>query len=349
MGQSATGHFQAYQKERYGWLNYGGSPAIQTVTASGTYFISAYEGGTSPSAIKILKSSSSTEKIYYYIEARTPTGFDGPYAGVDVHTGSSTNANSAYEVDLDPTTPSFDSLLDPGQTFSDAAAGLTVSTVSVDGSGAWISVTYAGTPCTTSTPGVTLSPGSSVTTPGTTASYTMTVKNNDASGCGSSNFGIGLNVPSGWNWTAAQPTVSINPGSTAGTTVYVTPPVAASGSATVTALADRTGSTGPDGSSTATLTVTNGLSVTLTTIGGSSYQLSATVAAGSTGLAGLNVTFTITDSKGSVSTLSAVTNTIGVAVVKGKLKGKDPRGTYYVSVSATSGNLTGSASGTFVY
>ncbi len=32
MGQSGTGHLNAFQKERLGWLNYGSSPAIQRVT-----------------------------------------------------------------------------------------------------------------------------------------------------------------------------------------------------------------------------------------------------------------------------------------------------------------------------
>ena len=42
MGGSSY-HFNAFQKERLGWLNYGASPPITPVTASGTYSIDGYE------------------------------------------------------------------------------------------------------------------------------------------------------------------------------------------------------------------------------------------------------------------------------------------------------------------
>ncbi len=139
MGGTATGEFHAYQKERLGWLNYGSSPTIQTVGGSGTYWIANLEGGGSPSALKVLKSKTSSDQTYYYIEARAQVSYDAPYApGVMLHTGNSANGNSAYEVDLDPDSSGFDSLLDAGQTFTDAAAGFTVTTVSADAAGAWV-------------------------------------------------------------------------------------------------------------------------------------------------------------------------------------------------------------------
>ncbi|WP_372836219.1 M12 family metallopeptidase, partial [Pontibacterium sp.] len=42
MGQMVPGHYNAYQKERLGWLGYGSSPAITTVDAAGTYTIAPY-------------------------------------------------------------------------------------------------------------------------------------------------------------------------------------------------------------------------------------------------------------------------------------------------------------------
>jgi len=41
--QSASAEYNAFQKERLGWLNYGASPSIQTVTTTGTYTINPYE------------------------------------------------------------------------------------------------------------------------------------------------------------------------------------------------------------------------------------------------------------------------------------------------------------------
>ena len=350
MGQSGTGHFHAYQKERLGWLNYGSSPAIQQVTSSGTYWIGNYETGAAPSALKVLKvAASSSDQTFYYIEARAQNDFDAPYApGVILHTGNSSNGNSAYEVDVDPDSSTFDSLLDPGQTFTDAAAGFSVTTISSDASGAWVSITYAGTPCSTGTPTVTLSPGSTITTPGAAANYTMTVKNNDGASCGSAGFGIDMAVPSGWTWSAAQPSISVAPGSTINTSVSVTPPVGASGSSSVNAMAART-SAGPSGSGAATLTVASGVTLSLNISGGSQPSMTATVTAGSAPVAGAVVRFTITDPKGAVTSLSGTTNSSGIVTVKDRLKGKDPHGTYSVRATVTSGSLSGSASGTFVY
>src|ERR1051325_2722263 len=63
---SITGHFSAYQKERIGWLNYGTSPTIQSVSGPGQYAIEPYEQpwGGLPKAIKILKSSGGGSNTY---------------------------------------------------------------------------------------------------------------------------------------------------------------------------------------------------------------------------------------------------------------------------------------------
>jgi Gametolysin peptidase M11 len=75
MGAAFSGDFNAFQKERLGWLNSGVSPPITTVTSSGTYDIGPYEAqDTTAKALKILQSSSSGS--YYYVEFRQPLGFD---------------------------------------------------------------------------------------------------------------------------------------------------------------------------------------------------------------------------------------------------------------------------------
>ena len=244
-------------------------------------------------------------------------------------------------------TATFDPQLDPGQSFTDSVAGLTVTTVSVDNSGAWVSIAYAGQACTTSTPTVTLSPGSAVTQPSVATSYTMTVKNNDVAGCASAGFSIGLEIPTGWGWSVAQPELTVAPGATAGTTVHVTPPAGSSGTTTVRATAARTES-GPSGSATATLVVADSLSIVLRATGGSQYQVTVTVKVGGSPAAGAKVSFMIVDPR-QKGHLSGVTGSNGIATIKGRLKPRDPRGTYTVSVSVSSGDLTGSALGSFVY
>jgi M6 family metalloprotease-like protein len=77
--QTPSPHYNAFQKERLGWLNYGASPSITTVQASGTYTLNTYElGGPGPNALKILKSTDPTTgaKTWYYVEARKAIGLD---------------------------------------------------------------------------------------------------------------------------------------------------------------------------------------------------------------------------------------------------------------------------------
>ena len=156
MGKSGlVAHTNAFQKSRLGWLNYGASPDIATVSQSGTYWIDAYApAGTAPKALKVLKSvDAAGTRTWYYLEARVKYGFDGGIVpGVVVHTGSDAVGNSSYQIDLDPDTSTFDSMLDPAQTFTDAPAGVSVKTVWADATGAMVDVTYAGAPCTTGTP-----------------------------------------------------------------------------------------------------------------------------------------------------------------------------------------------------
>jgi len=75
-------HFNAFQKERLGWLNYGTSPVITTATTSGTYSIQPFETAASGAkAIKIFQSVDSTTGMntYFYLEARKGVGLYDSY------------------------------------------------------------------------------------------------------------------------------------------------------------------------------------------------------------------------------------------------------------------------------
>ena len=49
MGYSSY-HFNAYSKERLGWLNFGASPPLTTVSSNGTYSISPMRRREAPKA-----------------------------------------------------------------------------------------------------------------------------------------------------------------------------------------------------------------------------------------------------------------------------------------------------------
>jgi hypothetical protein len=214
---STSADYNAYQKERLGWLNYGNSPAIQTVQSSGSYTITPYElAGSGPTALKILKSTDPTTgaNTWYYLEARQAIGFDSYLSddiysaqhqnettGVLVHIGTDNNANSSDLLDMTPATPIsgawWDMSLAAGQTYTDSSAGFTVSVSSVSGTGAIVQITTNGSsapsgPLTTTvtTNGFSYLPGQTVemtvtvlsgTSPAAGVSVTGTIKNPNGS------------------------------------------------------------------------------------------------------------------------------------------------------------------------
>lgn len=188
--QTASPHYNSFQKERLGWLNYGTSPSITTVIASGTYVINAYElGGAGPNALKILKSIDPTTgaKTWYYAEARQAIGFDAFLTdgtcltcgsqnetnGVLFHIGTDGNGNSGDLLDMTPATPTYYGWFDPslavGQSFSDPGAGVTLTIEWVTSSQAAVNVQFSGG-LTIATDQASYSPGQTVSTTAT-ASY----------------------------------------------------------------------------------------------------------------------------------------------------------------------------------
>jgi M6 family metalloprotease-like protein len=185
--QTASPDYNSFQKERLGWLNYGMSPAITTVTASGTYLINAYElASLGPNALKILKSTDPTTgaKTWYYMEARQAVGFDAFLTdgtcltcyvqnetnGVLFHIGTDDNGNSGDLLDMTPATPTYYGWFDPslmvGQSFQDPAVGVTITTDWVTSTQAAVNVKFSG--------GVTIATGQQSYLPGQTATTTAT-------------------------------------------------------------------------------------------------------------------------------------------------------------------------------
>jgi hypothetical protein len=348
MGNPTSGHLTAFQKERLGWLNYGASPPIQTVGAGGTYWVDAMSapgGGTK--ALKILKSvDGSGRRTYFYVEARTDSGFDsGVTPGVLVHTGSEATPNSSLQFDLDRVSSSFDSILDAGQTLTDPASGVSITTTSFSASGASLNVSYTPAACAAAAPTVSLSGGASWAVPGASVNYTVSVRNNDGATCGAATFNLVPQAPGGWSALFNPGSLSLMPGSTASATLTLISTADASGSYSFQASASRPG---PSGSVNGNAQIASALSVTLAFNSvGNGQQASVSVRANGNPVAGAAVTFTLTDPLGRPSNVNATTNGSGVASQNYKFKGNDPRGLYRVSVAVTASGLSGSANGSF--
>jgi len=201
MGSPQVGHYNAFQKERLGWLNYAASPPITTAITSGTYAIETFESlGTGAKALKVLKSTDPTtgQRTWYYVESRQAIGFDAfltnPIIGVEnvttgllIHTGSESSGNSAFLLDMTPSTPLYYLWYDPalasGQTFTDPDSGLTITAAWVNATGAGVTIKL-GSSGTTSTPTVFVSTNQSNYTRGQTAYINVIVKSSGGSAVG---------------------------------------------------------------------------------------------------------------------------------------------------------------------
>lgn len=239
MGTPNAGHFNAFQKERLGWLNYASSPPIATLEADGDYWLDPYAAGAgvNPKALKILKSVNATtgKKTWYYVEYRQAIGFDSFLStnsnvlnGVVVRTGSESSGNTSYLLDMTPATSSWnDPALVVGQTFHDPDAGVTITPTWANGSTAIVNVSLGPLACLPTNPTVALSPQSQWAPAGSPVTYTATVTNRDNIACSASSFSLQAAVPSGWSGSFASPVLTLDPGASASTALTITSPAAA--------------------------------------------------------------------------------------------------------------------------
>jgi hypothetical protein len=205
MGNMYAGHYNAFQKERLGWLNAGASPPITTVLTDGTYTLDTYElPGSGPKALKILKSTDPTtgQRTWYYVEARQAVGFDEFLAdrpnvlnGVLISTGSESSGDTSDLLDMTPGSGStiitdwLDPVLVVGQSFDDPDTGVSLTTEWVTATQAAVTV-HVGT-VQTAQPTVTVSTDQSSYTRSQTATITATVT---ANGSPIANAAVGFRI-----------------------------------------------------------------------------------------------------------------------------------------------------------
>ena len=364
MGSIGTGHYNAFMKERLGWIGDTGSP-VTTVASSGMYSLeplSATAGGGAK-ALRILKSVDPVTgaRTWYYIEARQAIGYDAAvtalgtnvFSGVVIQTASTTDGNSSDLLDMHPSTVSwYDHALPVGASFSDVAAGVTITPASVSSTGASVIVTLAQAACTRSTPTVSVSPAQSpALAAGTPFTYTVTIASNDSPACEPDSVALAASLPVAWEARFAQATLVIAPGAAASTTVQITSSTtAADGSYGITVAARTVANL--TGSAATSYTVQSGLTVPTSTTS-SSYtrnqkaEIVARVLAGTAVVPGAKVTFRINKPDGTVHTASTTSDATGTARYALRLRTKDPVGTYAVTAEATKNAQSGFGTTTF--
>jgi hypothetical protein len=365
MGAASSAHFNGFQKERLGWV--GGNGSVQTIQTTGTYQLHPYQpSGSDPKVLKVLKSTDPTTglRTWYYLEKRNAIGFDGylgtnanVMGGVIVRTGSESSGQQSYLLDMTPATTSwYDPALTVGQTFTDPAAGVTITVLSADSSGASVRVEMNAQPCVRANPSLTMTPStSSWTKPGTAFTYQVTVTNNNSGGCGNELFNISANLPAGF--TAAFSSNAVNLPNGSNTTVFadVASPVgSANGSYGFSFSAANAFSPAHFVSAVGTHVVVSSLNV-IANAGAAKYSRSqtatvtSTVTAAGSPVANADVTFVLAKPNGATMSQVVRTGSDGRAVFSYKFNRKaDPTGTYTVNANAIIKTFTGSASTSFL-
>ncbi len=216
---SQMGHMNAFNKSRLGWLDYGVSPGIETVTSSGTYTIAPIESDTDEiKALRIPRGTDATgAQRWYFLEYRQPIGWDsdqfeaGMYKypenianGVIIHSAIEGNGNSSNLLDMTPETvtvlPGFDlydAALEVGQNFTDSDNNISISVVANDAQGITVAIEMSGTPAPANTAPVAQNDNAatSANTP-----VTIAVLSNDSDADGDS---LSITGTSGVNGSAA--------------------------------------------------------------------------------------------------------------------------------------------------
>jgi hypothetical protein len=367
MGPGAPYHYNIFQKERLGWINTGISPSLQTVSSSGIYYVEPYETLSAGSkGLKILRSIDplTGARTWYYIEHRTPTGFDSGLSayniqnGVVFHTATEGDGQDNYLLDMTPLTASwYDSVLALGQTYTDANLGLSVTVLSADIGGATIQVQMAAAQaCVRANPTISVTPGrSSWVRPGAAFTYQVTVRNNNSGGCLNETFDLASNTPAGLGATFSAEAINLANGASNVTDMQVMSS-AFSADGTFNVGVSATNPVHPQLSASASVqhVIVSSLGVTASA-GAARYSRNQTaivtsiVTAAGAPVSNATVTFTMTKPEGRTVTQTTQTGADGRAVFSFKLERKrDQTGTYSVRSVASFDGYTGQASTTFL-
>ena len=307
---SSSGHYTASQKVDLGWAAMDlGIHMVQTVQSSGTFTIVPAESATpGVMGLKVKRGTDNTNSNWLYVEFRqnggdydTTTTSAGDNNGAVIHYEDAftrTQGGRTHLLDFAPSDGWTNVALPSGQSWSDTdSLGNPYSNLSISVSNATstsldVTVSYGAIPCVETNPTVSMAPSSQSAFAGGSASFTVTVTNNDSSGCSPGSFALSSTISDGWLGTFLPASLALGNGSSGenvGTSTFtVEPPASQSaGSFAVSA----TG-THPNTTNFATASATVSVQVPLTDIAITSVSAPASAETGST----VNVAVTVQNS-----------------------------------------------------
>jgi len=339
MSAGNLGHFAAPHKQMLGWID---TTQYQTVATSGTYTISPLE--TNLAGVKALQVQRGIGNTGYYVwvEYRQPIGYDSTlssinpqvFGGALIHYQDSTTVNRTQLLDYTAPATYYDNPdLPPGSTWTDLYSNLAITVLSATASGLTVNINYGSMPCTPANPTVTLSPADPTVYPGQSASYNVSVVDNDTSGCSASTFGLSSAQPSWFPVTLSATALTLGPGQSGTVTLALaaptgTPPatypiiaIAVNGAYAGSGSANITVATAP--------LLTDSLSIPISTyVRGQTVSMTATVMNGTAPVSGASVAFTLTKANGRNLSGKSTTGSTGKATWSYTLRKNDPAGSY---------------------
>jgi hypothetical protein len=216
-----TSDFMGYATGSMRTLN--GAHKVQMGWANGARVVDGSQGGTftvsslalaaagSPQVVKVRPNSGDP----YYLSFRTGAGYDATMPSATTYLNKlhvhryNGSGNTRYIT-----------ALGNGQSYNDAAAGISIQQLSSTSDAATFQVS---TVCAAQAPTVGISPASqgSGTASAATRAYTVTVTNRDSASCTGSSFTLAAEVQTPLSGSLAQTSLSLAPGASGSTTLTV--------------------------------------------------------------------------------------------------------------------------------
>jgi M6 family metalloprotease-like protein len=340
MGSWNFGHYAAPHKARMGWLT--GSNVL-TTESNGSHTILPFE--TLTGGVQALKVRRGTgNNAWLWLEYRQSLGlYDSTlnsqvFSGGLIHYEDSSTGTYSHLLDFTTDTSSFADAALTG-TFTDPYTNVSVEVTNASASGLSVNVAYGPVPCVRAQPTVSLSPPNPSVYSGAAVNYTVTVTNNDSTGCAASTMTLSSSNLEGWSTSFSAPTLTLNPAQSGTVTMTKNVPAAFTpGTWPVSATATDSEHTATGNANCTVMTpptpiYVSQLSVTPATVAvRANVTIQAVITKGSgVPAAGAAVTFTMSR-PGGTTTQTVTTNASGVVTWSYK---PTKKGSYSVTASAS--------------
>ncbi len=218
LGAWVIGHYAASHKARMGWLS---GSAVADVTSTGQFNIAPTEvSGSGTKALKIKRGSGNSDSVW--VEYRQPIGsYDSNfgsqvYSGAMLHYEDSFTGVKSHLLDGTPSTSSFsDPAVPSGSTTVDAYTNLSIAVGTGSSSALTVTVDFGPEPCNEADPAVSATPSNPSVDAGNSVDYSVSITNNDSSGCSPASLSLSSLEPAGWVSAFSTSVLTLAPGAAA--------------------------------------------------------------------------------------------------------------------------------------